>query len=120
MNKPTLAATLIVLAWLPVTASAADESEALFRQRCQMCHSLDPARPVPLGPTLRGVVGRRAAATPFAYSEALAKSRLVWNRASLTRFLAAPAMMVPGTRMPVAVPDPAQRAAIVAYLARGR
>ena len=36
------------------------------------------------------------------------------------RYLAAPTRLVPGTRMPVAVPDAAQRAAIVAYLARRR
>ena len=33
-------------------------------------------------------------------------------------FLAAPARKVPGTRMVIAVTDPAQRAAIVTYLTR--
>ena len=120
MTKCVLAAMLVGLAALPTVTKAAADGEALFRQRCQMCHSLDPAKPTAMGPTLRGVVGRRAAATAFAYSEALAKSRLVWNRATIDRYLAAPTRLVPGTRMPVAVPDAAQRAAIVAYLARRR
>lgn len=120
MKKPGLAVILTVLSLLPATTHAADAGETLFRQRCQMCHSLDPAKPTPLGPVLHGVVGRRAGTGPFAYSQALARSRIIWNRANLARFLAAPTTMVPGTKMPIVMPDPAQRAAIVAYLAQRR
>lgn len=120
MKKLGLAVILTVLSPVPATAHTADEGETLFRQRCQMCHSLDPSKPAPLGPVLRGVVGRRAGAGPFAYSRALARSRIIWNRTNLARFLAAPTAMVPGTKMPIAVPDPAQRQAIVAYLAQRR
>ena len=123
MKKFGLAAVLMSISLFPATVEAAppsNDGEALFRQRCQMCHSLDPAKPVAMGPSLRGVVGRRAAATPFAYSDALMRSRLVWNRATIERFLAAPARLVPGTKMPIAVADAGQRAAIIAYLAQRR
>ena len=71
-----------------------------------------------LGPSLSGVAGRKAAATTFNYSPALKASNVTWTRANLDRFLSAPARMIPGTRMVIAVSDAAQRAAILNYLAR--
>ena len=43
-------------------------------------------------------------------------SKLRWDEATLGEYLAAPSKKVPGTRMPIATPDPAKRAAIIAYL----
>lgn len=97
-------------------AEPAPNGETLFRQRCQSCHSVAPGRNTPLGPNLIGVVGRKAASTPFRYSPALKASGLTWNRATLDRFLTAPTRAVPGTRMVVSVPNAAQRAALVGYL----
>lgn len=120
-------APLAVAALAPAAAlalqqgPAAPNGEQLFRQRCAMCHVVPAGRPQLLGPSLTGVVGRRAASTSFAtYSTALRSSNIRWTRANLDRFITAPARMVPGTRMVVAVPDPAQRAAILDYLARNR
>ena len=97
-------------------APPAPNGETLFRQRCQSCHSMTPARPSSLGPSLIGVVGRKAGATSFNYSAALKRSGLTWNRATLDRFLSAPTRTVPGTRMVIAVSDPGQRAALISYL----
>lgn len=82
-----------------------------------MCHvSAKGARPT-LAPNLFGVAGRKAASSDFAnYSPALKASGLVWSKASLDRFLAAPGKLVPGTRMVIAIPDAKRRAAVVAYL----
>jgi cytochrome c len=91
------------------------DGAALYRQHCQSCHG-SPAKPSSLAPSLAGVEGRKAASTSFAYSSAMSKSGLVWTRANLDRFLAAPSKVVPGTRMVTAVPDPAKRKAIVGYL----
>ncbi len=104
----------------PAQAQAAPNGETLFRQRCASCHSVTPGKTSPLAPNLIGVVGRKAASGTFAYSPALKASNLTWNRANLDRFLAAPARMVPGTRMVIALPDPAQRAAVLNYLATRR
>src|SRR5208282_3375899 len=73
------------------------------------------------GPGLGGVVGRRAAAGHgFGYSPALQSSGLTWDRATLDRFLADPSRVVPGTTMPIPVPDARERAELIAYLARLR
>ena len=99
-------------------AAPAPNGETLFRQRCAMCHANVAGRPATLGPNLVGLAGRKAGSTPFNYSPALKKSNITWTRAELDSFLAAPARKVPGTRMVIAVTDPAQRAAIVTYLTR--
>lgn len=99
-------------------AHAQPDGMAVYRQRCQACHGAPGAQPSPLGPKLAGVVGRAAASTPFAYSTALKASKIFWTRANLEKFLAGPTKMVPGTRMVMVVPDPAQRSALVGYLAK--
>ncbi|NWK97560.1 cytochrome C [Sphingobium lactosutens] len=84
---------------------------------CRVCHTVQKDAKSGLGPNLNGVAGRPAAALPgFTYSAALKGSRLRWDDQTLNDFLAAPMKKVPGTRMPIATPDPAKRAAIIAYL----
>jgi len=101
-------------------AQAAPDGATVFRQRCQSCHVVGTARPTTLGPSLTGVVGRKAAATDFKYSAALKASGLTWSKANLDKFLSGPTKMVPGTRMVISLPDPAQRAALIDYLAAVR
>jgi len=90
---------------------------AVFK-KCVACHSVDPAGRNGLGPNLRGVVGRAAAKAPgFAYSPAMAAAKLVWTEQNLSRFLASPRQLVPGTRMTfTGLPDPQDRANIIALL----
>ncbi len=99
-------------------AQTAPDGALLFRQRCASCHNMTPGANAVLAPSLIGVVNRKAASTTFNYSPALKASNLTWNRATLDRFLTAPGRLVPGTRMVIAVTDPAQRAAILNYLAK--
>jgi glucose/arabinose dehydrogenase len=96
-------------------AAHAIDGATIFQERCAACHSVgDEAGQ---GPGLGGVVGRRAATGyGFGYSRALRQSALVWSEAELSRFLESPGRAVPGTTMPVAVPDEAERNALVAYL----
>jgi len=47
-------------------------------------------------------------------------SGLTWTKANLETFLGGPARMVPGTKMVIAVPDVAQRKALIEYLAKLR
>lgn len=102
---------------LTVTADAQEAgSERLFQQRCGACHSLQAGQNGN-GPHLAGVIGRTAGSIEAArYSDAMRNSGIVWDSGSLDAFLAAPREVVPGTRMTVSIPDPAQRAAIIAYL----
>ncbi len=94
----------------------AQEGPVLFKQRCAMCHTTTPGARPGIGPNLAGLAGRQAASTPFLYSEALKKSGLKWDKATLDTFLTLPGRMVPGTRMVSSVPDAAQRGRLVAYL----
>src|SRR5262245_24806539 len=91
-------------------------------QRCFACHSVDPGEAARLqGPSLAGVVGRRAASvTGFEYSDAMkakGAAGLVWDASALDRYLADPEAFVPGTTMSVPPLGDAQaRADLIAYL----
>jgi cytochrome c len=83
---------------------------------CAVCHSVDGSTGT--GPTLLGVIGRKAGTLPgFRYSRAMKNAAITWNESSLDRYLADPQGFVPGNIMPFSgVADAAERAAIVAYL----
>jgi cytochrome c len=84
--------------------------------RCGACHALETDR---TGPHHCGLFGRRAGSVPgFSYSPALKHSGIVWDAATLDRFLANPMRVVPGTSMTYAgIDDPQERADLIAYLA---
>lgn len=87
-------------------------------ERCGACHSIERDR---TGPRHAGLFGRRAGSVPgFEYSPAMKKAGangLVWNDATLDKFLKAPTKFVPGTRMGYAgIKDDQERADLIAYL----
>jgi cytochrome c len=97
--------------------AAAPGGEAIFEQRCASCHSVEPGEN-DVGPSLAGVVGRKAGGlVGYSYSAALKASGKVWTRPQLDQFLANPQKLVPGTRMATGVPAADQRQALIAYLA---
>lgn len=101
----------------PAPAPAPEISGEQAFAMCTACHSRDAGAPQRMGPNLRGVVGRKAGSNPgFDYSPALKASNITWDAAQLDAYLAAPAKHVPGTRMVIAVPDPARRQALIEYL----
>ena len=116
-----LALLLLMLATPPGQASPDPGARAF--QRCAACHSLrnDDRSP---GPGLRGVVGRGAGAVEgFAYSDAMraaGRRGLVWDEATLERFLADPEAVVPGTTMPYQGGSAAERTALIAWLRQRR
>jgi cytochrome c len=82
---------------------------------CAFCHG--DAGGGGQGPPLVGVVGRTAGVAPdFAYSPALKASGLTWTPDRLDVFLTDPQKAVPGTAMPMIVPDPVERRNLIAYL----
>jgi cytochrome c len=97
-------------------APPAPNGATLFKQRCSVCHSVKAGGPSALGPNLSGISGRKAGSTKFAYTPALKAANISWTKENLDKYVTAPTKMVPGTRMVISVTDPAQRAAIVAYL----
>ena len=109
---------LVGMATTLLAAGPKPDGAALFRQRCASCHTAAAGQQSVLGPSLAGVVGRKAGSTAFNYSAALKAANITWSRANLDRFLTGPMRMVPGTRMVISVSDATQRAAILDYLAR--
>ena len=108
------AAALLALCSSALAAGDADVGLALYKARCSACHSLDYNG---VGPAHRGVFERGAALAPgFAYSDALKSSHLIWDEASLERWLADPEKVAPGQRMGINVPDAKDRADLIAYL----
>ncbi|BAI96428.1 cytochrome c [Sphingobium sp. TA15] len=110
------AAMLIASPALAQTGDAA-KGKAVFA-RCMACHAVDPGVNR-LGPSLGGIVGRPSGAAPgFAYSAAMKKASIRWDAKSLDAFLTKPSASVPGNKMMFAgLPNPADRANLIAYLA---
>ncbi|MBI3452585.1 MAG: cytochrome c family protein [Rhodospirillales bacterium] len=97
-------------------AGDAERGAQLYESRCTGCHSLDANR---VGPMHRGVYGRKAGTVAgFSYSPAVKNSTIVWDEATLDRWLANPQELIPGQRMGFRVALPEDRADIVAYLRR--
>lgn len=86
----------------------------LFERRCGGCHALDRDKE---GPRLRGVYGRMAGSVDsFEYSEALKKSRIIWNDESLEKWLTDPEQFVPNNNMDFHLGKAGERREIIAYL----
>ena len=94
-------------------------SDAGAYLKCAACHVLQ-SDINGIGPSLAGVYGKQAASnTKFAYSEAMRQSGLVWDTATLDRFLEDPEAVVPGNKMSFSgLSDPKERAQIIALLER--
>ena len=71
-----------------------------------------------LGPNLFGVVGRKAATLPgFEYSGPMKASGITWTPDNLSKWVAGPAKMVPGTKMAFGgIAQKSQIADLVEYL----
>lgn len=92
----------------------------VFRM-CAACHTLGPDDGNRAGPSLHGIFGRPiASAEGFRYSEALREMDIVWTPETVARlFEIGPMAMTPGTSMPEQrIPDPEDRAALIAFLER--
>lgn len=94
--------------------SASSDGARLYQAKCGGCHSIAVSK---IGPAHKGVFGREAAMVPgYRYSPALRAAKIKWDAKTLDQWLQGPQKLVKGSRMYLMVPDPAQRAAIIAYL----
>ncbi|MEY4356938.1 MAG: hypothetical protein RL469_264 [Pseudomonadota bacterium] len=110
---------LAVVASLARADDAADlkRGKLLFIQ-CRACHDLQPDAAAKVGPNLYGIIGRKSASVDdFAYSPALAKANIVFDKATLERWIEKPSAVVPGNAMAFAgVPAAEDRAALIKYI----
>ena len=122
MNKKLVFAALASAMLFAVPAHAegdAAKGEKVFT-KCKACHEVEKGVNK-VGPTLKGVVGRKAASiADYKYSEAMiAKGAegVVWDEATLAAYLPDPKAFVPKTKMAFAgLKKPEDVADVIAYL----
>ncbi len=120
----TFAAALTGLATLALATAAAaqdaEKGESVFRA-CRACHQVGEGAKNAVGPTLNGIVGRKAGSVEgFNYSEANKEAGaggLVWTEEKLFEYLEKPAAFMPRNKMAYAgLKDAGDRKDIIAYL----
>jgi len=102
----------------PAAAAQDDEGMMAFNNACRTCHSFKPDDNR-LGPTLHGIVGRKAGSIEgFAFSPSMKSSGVTWDEATLDKFIASPDAVVNGNKMQPygGIADAAERKKIVDYL----
>src|SRR5882757_7110849 len=90
--------------------------KTVFANQCASCHTVETGKNG-FGPSLAAVFGRKAGTLPgYKYSPAMVNSGLTWDEKTLDLFLTSSSKEVPGTAMPVSLPDATARANVIAYL----
>jgi cytochrome c len=95
-----------------------DDGQLAFNNACRTCHTLREGDNR-LGPNLHKVVGRQAGSVPgYGYSSAMKDAGIVWDKATLDRFIANPDQVVSGHNMKPygGIASAEDRAKIVGYL----
>jgi cytochrome c2 len=96
--------------------AALQERGAQLFATCSACHS-KVAGTVVVGPSLAGIVGRKAASMPnYKYSSALAASGVTWDETNLAKLLRDPNNFIPGMNMVLTPVEEKDIAAIIAHL----
>ncbi|HEU4624745.1 MAG TPA: PQQ-dependent sugar dehydrogenase [Steroidobacteraceae bacterium] len=121
MQRVTLVVAALLGATLaastPALAADANAGKKTFRAQCALCHSAEPNdNGGAQGPNLSDLIGRPAASAPgFSYTDAMKRSHLKWDAATLDRFLSSPTTVVPGSAMVIALPNKEDRENVIAY-----
>ena len=117
MGRPVLIAAM--LAVLTPLGASAEDLEISFNDHCRECHSFLKGDNR-LGPSLYGVVGRKAGSEAgYGYTQSMKDSGVTWDEATLDKWIANPQAVIPGNQMSPPFPgvaDPKIRARIIAFL----
>ena len=99
-------------------SAAMEDGQLLFNNACRTCHTLKEGDNR-LGPNLHNIIGRKAGSLPsYNYSDAMKGADLVWDRATLDRYISNPDQVVPGNNMKPygGLASTEERAKIIAFL----
>jgi cytochrome c len=109
-------AVALVASGAVIRAADPEKGKAVFEQ-CAACHSLDGSGDYD-GPTLKGVMGRKAGSLEdYRYSAAMKRSDVVWDAITLDKYVADPQAFIPGNRMAFAgIADKGERDDLIAFL----
>ena len=118
LASATLLAVLALATGNDATAAGDPRRGARVFQACIACHSVKPGEHL-TGPSLAHAWSRRAGTekTFLRYSDALKSIDIVWNEATLEKWLSDPAQLVPGTSMTFpGLKESKDRQDVIAYL----
>jgi cytochrome c len=104
--------------WGTVLPTADVAAGKTISTKCEQCHDLSKGGPNKIGPNLFGVVDRaRASHEGFAYSSAMKGKPGNWTYDELFKFIKAPGVDIPGTKMSFAgLRSEKDRINLIAYL----
>jgi len=107
---------LLLAAAGPGQAADVEAGKAVFK-KCALCHTTEAGKNK-IGPSLFGVVGRKAASLEsYNYSDAMKKYDNAWDPQTLDTYLADPRAVVPGTKMIFpGIKEEKERQDVIAYL----
>lgn len=111
-----LAAGIALASGSALAAGDAAKGAKVFK-KCKACHSIKAGKNK-VGPSLAGVVGRKAGTAPgFKRYKGLKGSDITWDEASLDKWLANPKKFLgKKTSMALKLKNAGQRADVIAYL----
>jgi len=95
----------------------AQEGEKIFKRTYGACHTVEPGKHR-VGPSLAGVVGRKAGTTEgFKYSDAMKNANIAWSEDNLDKYLTDPKGFLPGNKMAyTGLKKENDRKAVIEYL----
>ena len=102
-------------------AEKTDAGQMLFNNACRTCHATK-AGDNRLGPSLAGLIGRKAGSVEgFNYSPAMKSAGITWDEKTLDAFIANPDAVVPGNTMKpyTGMTSAEDRSTIVSFLRGG-
>lgn len=113
-----VAAPVLMACIVAARADTNEDNKMAFNNACRTCHSFKEGDNR-LGPSLRGVVGRKSGSLEgFAFSQAMKSAGIVWDEQTLDKFIANPDQVVSGNAMKpfTGIGDAKQRDEIIAFL----
>ncbi|MGY4174766.1 cytochrome c [Bradyrhizobium sp. USDA 4518] len=98
--KVTILAALLVSAGIgQANAQTATRGQSQFNT-CKPCHQVGDNARNAVGPTLNGLIGRKAGSVEgYSYSEAMKNSGITWTDRNLSDYIHDPKATVPGNKM---------------------